>query len=218
MRIHIKIKSKNVAIPYDHQNLLTGTIHKWLGSNIEHGAVSLYSFSQLAGAKSSEDGLKLEKESSFFFSAYDSNLIKLLIYGIQKDPSMFNKMEVDEIIIQEDPDFSNRELFFPASPIFIKRRLDNRIEHILYNDHRANDFLKETLTTKMRKAGINDDELKVSFDVNWTMAKTKLIRYKEVNNKVNWCPIIIQANQVTKLFAWNVGLGNSTGIGFGAIK
>jgi CRISPR/Cas system endoribonuclease Cas6 (RAMP superfamily) len=35
---------------------------------------------------------------------------------------------------------------------------------------------------------------------------------------VNWCPIIIKGKPETKLFAWNVGLGNSTGIGFGAIK
>ena len=218
MRIHIKIKSMNMVIPFDHQHLLTGVIHKWMGFNQVHGDVSLYSFSQLTGAKSSVGGLKLENETSFFFSAYDLTLVKLLVAGIQNDPSMFNKLEVDEIIIQEDPDLSNRESFFPASPVFIKRRLENNIEHILYHDHRANDFLKETLITKMKKVGLNDVDLKIFFDSNWPLAKTKLIRYKEVNNKVSWCPVIIQANEETKLFAWNVGLGNSTGIGFGAIK
>jgi CRISPR-associated endoribonuclease Cas6 len=45
-----------------------------------------------------------------------------------------------------------------------------------------------------------------------------MIIYKGIANKANWCPVIIKGRPETKLFAWNVGLGNSTGIGFGAIK
>lgn len=45
-----------------------------------------------------------------------------------------------------------------------------------------------------------------------------LIDYRGVKNKASWCPIRIIGNAETKLFAWNAGIGNSTGIGFGAIK
>lgn len=218
MRIHICIKSENTVIPFDHQPLLTGTIHKWLGPNIEHGDISLYSFSQLTDGKASPNGLFFKKNSSFFFSAYNTSLIKQLISGIQKDPSMFNHLEVKEIVLQEDPDFSNRDVFFPASPIFIKRKLEDRIEHILYNDSRAGKFLKETLITKLTKAGLTVEEFEIVFNPDWTYTKTKKINYKGINNKANWCPVVIKANSEIKKFAWNVGLGNSTGIGFGAIK
>jgi hypothetical protein len=57
MRIHLKIKTPNKIIPFDHQPLLTGTIHRWLGWNDEHGNVSLYSFSQLEGGKATANGL-----------------------------------------------------------------------------------------------------------------------------------------------------------------
>jgi CRISPR-associated endoribonuclease Cas6 len=141
-----------------------------------------------------------------------------LISGIKEDPSLFHGLTVQEIIIEEDPDLSEREFFQVASPIFIKRRANDRIEHISYEDTRSGEYLKETLQSKMKVAGIMDDTLDVRFDLCYTQRSTKLVTYKGVKNKVNWCPVIIKGKPETKLFAWNVGLGNSTGIGFGAIK
>ena len=218
MRIHLKIKTTNKIVPFDHQPLLTGTIHKWLGWNNEHGNVSLYSFSWLEGGKRAESGLRFEKETSFFFSSYKSDLIKRMITGIQNDPSLFNGFIVSEIIIQEEPDLSDRELFFTASPIFIKRRVGDKIDHIRYDDPRANACLKETLQTRMKEIGINNDMFNIRFDLEAPHAETKKITYNGVQNRANWCPVIIEGDEEVKQFAWNVGLGNSTGIGFGAIK
>lgn len=218
MRIHLKIAAQNETIPFDHQALLTGTIHKWLGWNDEHGEVSLYSFSRLEGGKATKVGLKFTANTYFFISAHDPELIKKLISGIQADPSLFNGLTISEIIIQEDPDLSERNLFHVGSPIFIKRRVGEKIDHILYNDARANDSLIETLLTKMSKAGLTDDTLDVRFDRSYPKAGTKKITYNKVQNRASWCPVIIEGKPETKLFAWNVGLGNSTGIGFGAIK
>lgn len=218
MRIHLKIKTSNRAIPFNHQPLLTGTIHKWLGWNDEHGEVSLYSFSQLEGGKATEEGLQFGKETYFFFSAFDDATIKKLILGIQSDPTMFFGLVVSEITIQENPDLSARKSFSVASPIFIKRWNGLKDDHILYDNPRANTCLKETLLTKMGKAGLCDNSLEIRFDLTFRKAGTKKITYNEVQNRASWCPIIIEGKPETKLFAWNVGLGNSTGIGFGAIK
>jgi CRISPR-associated endoribonuclease Cas6 len=218
MRLYFKIQTSNQTIPFDHQPLLTGTIYKWLGRNKEHGKVSLYSFSQLSGGRMVDKGFKFEGGTSFFFSSYDSSLIKMMIAGIHSSPEMFCGFIVSEIIIQQDPDLSNRNVFSVASPIFIKRRVGESIEHILYNDPRANNFLKETLTNKMNREGLIDESLDIRFDTSYRRASTKKITYKGVENRANWCPVIIEGKPLTKLFAWNVGLGNSTGIGFGAIK
>ncbi len=218
MRIHLKIKTTNEAIPYDHQPLLTGTVHKWLGRNNEHGEISLYSFSQLEGGKATSKGLRFERGASYYISSYNSDLIKKLIGGIKTDPTLFHGLTVFEVIIEEDPDLSDRELFFAASPIFIKRRNGEKVDHIIYNDPRANECLEETLLKKMEKAGISDETLKIRFEVDYPKAGTKKINYNGVHNRASWCPVTIQGKPETKLFAWNVGLGNSTGIGFGAIK
>lgn len=218
MRIHLKIKTTNEIIPFDHQPLLTGTIHKWLGWNEEHGELSLYSFSQLDGGKATTKGLRFERGTSFFFSAYNMDLIKRLIAGIQTDPTMFFGLVVLEVVIQEDLDLSERNLFFPASPIFIKRRNGEKIDHIIYDDLRSADCLKETLLSKMEKIGLKDETLRIWFETDYQKSGTKKITYNGIQNRANWCPVIIEGKPETKLFAWNVGLGNSTGIGFGAIK
>jgi CRISPR-associated endoribonuclease Cas6 len=218
MRLHLKIDTSNQIIPFDHQPLLVGTIHKWLGINNEHGKISLYSFSRLDGGKPTKVGLKFCSEASFFISSYDVELIKKLVWGIQQDKAMFCGLTVREITLEQDPDLSHREHFYVASPIFIKRRFDDVTEHVLYTDERAPQLLKETLQTKMKLAGMVDDDVEICFDPTHTKAGLKLVNYKGVQNKANWCSVIIKGSPAAKLFAWNVGLGSSTGIGFGAIK
>lgn len=218
MRLHLKIKAENQLVPFDHQPLLVGTLHKWLGWNKEHGDISLYSFSRLDGGKAEKNGIRFDRGAHFFISSYDVEFLKKLIAGIQLEPLMFHGLTVEELVIEEDPDLSDRELFFTGSPIFIKRRTDEKIEHISFDDPRASEFLKETLQTKMEKAGLLDDSLEIYFDQSYPRASNKLVTYKGIKNKANWCPVIIKGKPETKLFAWNVGIGNSTGIGFGAIK
>ncbi|MFP4557487.1 MAG: CRISPR-associated endoribonuclease Cas6 [Bacteroidales bacterium] len=218
MRLHLKIQSNGQVVPFNHQHKLVGTIHKWLGLNNQHGKVSLFSFSWLTGGKKHQDGLLFQNGSSFFFSAFDTDVIKKMISGIQKDPSLFNGLFVAEIIIQEDPNLSETVNFQVASPILIKRRVGDRIDHILYDDPKAGEYLKETLQTRMKEVGLVDDSLEIHFDSSSPYAKRKNLVYNNVNNICSWCPVVITAKPETKLFAWNVGLGNSTGIGLGALR
>jgi len=208
MRVYLKITPSNRIVPFDHQPLLVGSIHKWLGQNEEHGNISLYSFSRLEEATLRKDGLLFENRCGFFFSSYYPELIKQLISGIQKDPSMFSGLSVKEVILIEDPDLSDRKLFYPASPIFIKRRINDKIEQVLYDNPDASQYLKETLQTKLEKAGIPDDSFNIHFDLSYSKAGTKLVTYKGIKNKTSWCPVIIEGKPETKLFVWNVGLGN----------
>jgi CRISPR-associated endoribonuclease Cas6 len=218
MRLHLKIKSSNQTIPFDHQPLLVGCIHKWLGWNDVHGNVALFSFSRLDGCKATNDGFLFRNGSTFFISTFDTDMVKQLIKGIQNDPVMFHGLTVDEIIIEQDPDLTERDLFFTASPILISRRINDKIEQIFYDDPRASQFLKETIKTKMDKAGISDDGFDIRFDTTYHKAGTKMVTYKGIKNRASWCPVVITGNPKIKRFIWNVGLGNSTGIGFGAIK
>lgn len=218
MRIHLKINGPEELIPFNHQHLLTGAIHKWIGRNDEHGKLSLYSFSRLEKGNAFKDGLRFEGGARMFFSAIDDGLIKKVIAGIQEDPTMFNGLKVSEIIIQEDPDFSKQDFFMAASPVFIKRRVDDKIKHIKFDHPQAGSYLVETLRSKMKLIGIKDDSLAIQFDLTYPNPKTTVVAYKSVLNRANVCPVIVKGLPETKVFAWNVGLGNSTGIGFGAIR
>ncbi len=218
MRIYLELKSQGLEIPFDHQPLMVGTIYKWLGRSILHDRVSLYSFSRLEGGKMLNNNLIFNNSCSFFISAYEDSIIKKLVAGILKDTDMFYGLKVSNIYLMEDPNLTKRELFFPASPIFIKRRVEDKIEHFLFDHPLAGEYLKQTLLTKMKNAGINDETLELNFFNKNRKGQRKLVRYNGINNIASLCPVVIHGKPETKLFAWNVGLGNSTGIGFGAIE
>nr|NQU93138.1 CRISPR-associated endoribonuclease Cas6 [Bacteroidota bacterium] len=218
MRIHLKTSSSKEIIPFNYQPGLTGALHKWIGFNDLHDELSLYSFSWLRGSSTTKGGLTFNKNGYFFISAHDSELIKKVISGIQNHPEIGYGLYVNEIIIQENPVFNTGQMFYTASPIFIKRNQDNRTHHFEYNETGANNCLTETLRNKLEKAELNAEGISVSFDTSYPKAKTKVIHYQDIGNKVNICPVFIEGTPEQIAFAWNVGLGNSTGIGFGAIK
>jgi len=224
MRIHIKTTPSKQTLDFNHLHLLTGTIHKWFGENNFHDDISLYSFSHLMGAKAENGGLNFAHGANFFISCWDNDLAKLLVKGIQDDPEMFFGLKAKELLLQENPDLSGKTYFQVGSPVFIQRNRDNGKKRFYYfNDDEAPRLMQETLLTKMTKAGLPPDEtLKIRFDQDYHRKNTKKINYKHGNEiieiRANWCPLIIEGKPETKQFAWNVGIGNSTGIGFGAIK
>ena len=219
MRLHLRIHASNVKIPFEHQHLLVGTVNKWLGTNEEHGKVSLFSFSRLKGGTLSGKSLLFKDGASMFFSAYSPELIKSLVDGIMKDTAMFNGLTVKDVTIQPDPDMSKIKYLKVASPILLKKHEESgNIKHVLYTDPDATELLRGTLETKMKIAGLSDDTLDISFDTNYPNAKPRCIIYKGIGNKASLCPVLINAKPETIAFAWNVGLGVSTGIGFGAVE
>lgn len=217
MRLILQCSKNKELVDFNYNQKLTGILNKWIGKD-NHGHLSLYSFSNLMKAKFVDNKLDFPHGTYFYFSAYDTKIIKDVIKGIQDDSNLFNGMVIEKVEIIEDPFFSNSEYFYLASPILIKRRVDNNIVHYIYNNEESNKFLIETLKTKMKSVGLSDESLEISFDKDYSKAKTNLINYKGIKNRVSWCPIIIKGKPETIAFAWNVGLGNSTGIGFGSLK
>ena len=218
MRIHIKIISKGKLIPFNYQPMLTGALHKWIGENEIHDDISLYSFSWLKGGTASKDGLRFHNDTRFFISSFDSNILKKIILGIQSDSSIGYGLSAKEVILQDDPTFQEESTFFCASPVLVKRRVDQKEIHYTFDNEESDQYLTETLKTKLKKAGLSDEDVGVKFDREYRAPKTKVIYYNNVGNRVNVCPVKITGTSEQIAFAWNVGVGNSTGIGFGALR
>ena len=219
MRLHIKISQNQTIIPFEYQQKLTGVLHKWLGeNNQEHGEVSLYSFSWLKNTKVTGKGLNCPTGASFFVSFYDTLRLKKVLSNIRTEPEIFCGMFVEDVVIEDTPDLTQQEQFSLGSPILIKRPMNGKITEFYYDNPESGKLLEETLRTKMKLAGIPDDDtLSIAFNLSYAKKKTKLVWYDNISNKANMCPVIIKGSNLTKQFAWNVGLGNSTGVGFGSI-
>jgi CRISPR-associated endoribonuclease Cas6 len=218
MRIHVRTTPNKEPVPFNYQPKLVGILHKWLGLNDLHGKPALYSFSWLLHAKVDNDGLDYPSGAKFFISFHDDAYLRQVVKSIMSNAEMCYGMRVMDVMIEENPDLTTKTLFQCASPIFIRRWENEKDVHFTFEHENSGKFLEETLLHKMELAGLPKDEnLKIRFDTSVNGAKTKVIDYRGIKSRVNLCPVIIEGKPETKVFAWNVGLGNSTGIGFGAI-
>lgn len=218
MRIYLKTTPNKQPVSFNYQPKLVGTLHKWLGNNNIHGKIAFHSFSWLMGGELIGGALRFSDGAGLFISFYDSSQIQRIVKSILADPDLFAGMSVIDVIIEEDPDLSGQELFRVASPVFIRRMIGTRDIHYTYQDEECGRLLVETMKHKMQESGLPEDEtLDIRFALDYNKKKVKLMEYNGVKNKASWCPVIIKGKPDTKIFAWNVGVGNSTGIGMGAI-
>lgn len=218
MRIHIRTTPNTEPVPFDYQKSLVGAFHKWVGMNKLHDEMSLYSLSWLSGGKMRNGALHFAIGAHWQISMLDTTMMKKLIDGIQNDPGIDFGMEVSEVMIQEDPKFSRNMRFNVQSPVLIKRAVGERINFYLYDDLKADALLTETMKNKLAKSGKENLDVSISFDRGYRQAKTKLIDYRGIRIRGSVCPVIIKGDPEAIAVAWNVGVGNSTGIGFGALR
>ncbi len=219
MRLYLKLSKNTKTIPFNYQELLTGTIHKWIGeNNEEHGKPGRYSFSWLQNTVTNKSGIEIRQNSYFFISSGNVELIKKITKGIIGDPTMFNGVSVKDIQIKNTPEFGTSERFLMASPVLLKEKQGERTRHITLNDNDFEEALTNNLKRKLDKVGVGSKGVIVSLDPETNFRQTKLVTYKGIKNRTSLAPIIINGNPEQIAFAWEVGLGNSTGIGFGALK
>lgn len=217
MRIYFRTSSSSRSIPFDYQHLLLGSLHKWIGYNDIHDKTSLYSLSWLSGGKSNGKSLDFPNGAEWFFSCVDANLSETLINGIKKDPDMFFGLQVEEIIIGGEQHFTDNERFLLASPVFVRKYDEAHAIHLTWDDPETDELLTATMRHKLAIAGLPQD-ISIKFDRTYHKAKTKLVTIKNIQSRANECPVIIKGTPEQINFAWNVGIGHSTGSGFGALK
>jgi len=219
MRLYLQLSKNRAVIPFNYQSYLTGAIHKWMGrNNSQHDSLSLYSFSWFQNVETSRTGVNLTKESYFFISGYEESLIKQILQGVMDDPSVCYGSSVTDVQITNEPSFQSAQTFFTASPVFIKRRIENNEKHFTYENPASSLYLTETLKKKLEVAQLSSEGITVRFDDTYANPRTRIIRYNDIGNRVSVCPITIEGTPDQLQFAWNVGVGNSTGIGFGSLK
>jgi CRISPR-associated endoribonuclease Cas6 len=217
MRIQLTLSKPRYDVPIEYHTKLTGVFHKWIGLNDLHGEISLYSFSSLLGGEEKKNILTFQNNPSWFISAYNPEIIKALINGMQKDSSVCFGMHVLDAVIHKVPDLSFVNRFKVGSPVFIKGKTDKGTKHYTFHDMESGQLMTNALKSKMKKAGLPDEDFEIKFDTNYPKARTTTVKYNGIGNLSSFCPVIIEGSNQVKQFAWTTGVGHSTGIGLGAI-
>lgn len=221
-RLLLKLSPNSEPVDFNHLHILAGILHRWLGHNEEHDGLSLYTFSWLKGASARQGALHFPKGATWAISALKDDFLMRNMSGILRDPAMRWGMRVEQIQVQAPPAFPegvSEQRFLCASPIFIKRQQpDGEEKHILYSDPLSDQFLTETLCHKLRAAGFSPEGVSVRFDRSYPKARSQKVMYRHIGNMANYCPVFVQGTPEQLAMAWTVGLGSSTGIGFGALE
>lgn len=221
MRIYLHLTPNRETVPFNYQQSLVGAFHKWLGENELHDDISLYSLSWLSrNGRTNDRGIDFPKGSTFFISTPDPELSQKMVQGIfQKGENIRWGMKIQGIDLQMTPQFGNKRRFLTQSPIFIKRWNPDTKEQKYYfwENEEADDLMTETLHRKLERVGLSTD-VKVFFDKSYYKPNKKMITFNGVKIQATYCPVIVEGDPRAVQFAWEVGVGNSTGIGFGALQ
>ena len=229
MRLHFNLSPNTEPVSFAYQHKLTGVFHKWLAANDLHDAISLYSLSWLDGSRRVRDKLEFPGGAKWFVSFYEDEYAERLVSGALQQPEIFGGMTVTKIEQQTTPDFGTKYRFKVASPVFVKGKPpknDEQPHHYLYCEPESDELLTATMIHKMDAANREaneikftdaDKQVKVSFDREFAHPKIKLVRIKTTDLKASICPVLVEGTTKAVQFAWNVGIGNSTGSCFGSL-
>ena len=221
MRIYLHLTPNAEPVPFDYQQSLVGAFHKWLGENELHDDISLYSLSWLEGGRMRQDrqGLEFRRGAGFFISSPLQTLHQNAVAGIFKDQYIRWGMKVAEVRMNPTPEFGNEQRFLVQSPILIKRARtdDPHQQYYFYDDPESGKYMTETLQKKLSRFNLSAD-VSVEFDRIFARPQIKKTTFNNIDIKASICPVIVKGDPQAVRFAWDVGVGNSTGIGFGALR
>jgi CRISPR-associated endoribonuclease Cas6 len=221
MRLNLRLSGNTEPVPFDHLHQLTGALHKWLGWNEIHDELSLHSFSWLEGGRPGGGGLAFPRGATWALSFHDADAARRLLDGILSEPEVAYGMRVFEVQEQLVPAFSGRYRFKVAGPVVARaRRGDGGRDYLMWDDPRAAEALTRVLRRKLEKAGFPPEHVdaSVEFDRSYPGARSKLATIKGISHKASLCPVIVTGTPEAVRFAWEVGIGELTGSGFGAVR
>lgn len=224
MRLRLRLSGNQHPVPFDYQHQLIGALHKRLGQDNDlHDRLSLYSSSWLHGGHAAGDHLRFPRGAEWLVSFYDERLIEAFVDRTLADPELCYGMRVTEITQQPAPRFGTSHTFRTGSPVLARaphpRDAPGQPRHLIYTDPEADDVLTEILRRKMDAAGLDPAHraTRVGFDRTYRAAKTKLVTIKNISNRASVCPVRLEGTPEGIAFAWTVGVGHSTGSGFGCL-
>lgn len=229
MRIVVNFTKNTEPVQFNYLSNLNGYLHKVLGKGNEyHDKLSIYSTSFLHGGKRDEktNTLNFSNGASWYVSSPDMKFIKEFIENLYKniDFSFGMKLESAHKI---DPNIKKIRNYFylkSKSPILLKERNGetNKTKYYTYNDNflHTSDIMKKIIIKKAEDAKfvLNKSDFEIYFDHQYSNKKIKNINIKSINNTCSVCPIIIKTEDENVIkFITDVGVGHSTGSGFGCI-
>lgn len=220
MKLQIRLSPNKQPVPFDYLHKLGGVLHKWLGAqNQWHGSRSLYGFGGLSGSGMKDGGLDFPQGATWQIGFPEQEGIFSLMKGMMMDRAVFYGMKVRDVKELAPPDFGMLHRFVVNSPVLLRQpRPDGSQAHVLWHEANANELLTARIRKKLDQVGLVNEPIWVQFDKNYRQAKSKTLSIKGIQMKGSVCPIEASGSPRALKFLWEVGAGELTGMGFGALR
>ena len=219
IRIYFSIPPEGVPFNYPHS--LSGLFHRWVGENNYHDSQSYYSLGWLKGESFIRaNKIWFQNEVSWDIGLPTVELQESVTSGIEKERFHLFGMDILKKEILDSPDFSNgRCRFIANSPILLRKSAGSGSRrHVLYSEPGSDDLLTSVGRKKAKRLGIPGAEnLRLTFDRNYSKAKTRLVTIKKVKLRGSVCPILAEGPPAILKSVWVTGAGELTGSAFGAL-
>ena len=223
IKLNIDTKGKAIEIPINKcYELTVSCLHNILGNNNEyHDKFSNYSLSPVRGGKLDIDRQMLcfnEGSPYFYLSSPDDNFIHNVWSKVHFNNGNFEIMGFPVVCegLMAFQDFRCHHQYDKIkteSPILLK--VNGNL--ITVKDEGFMDALENNCKQKLLHQGINDPSFKIEL-ISPELSKQKLVTYKEKKIATSQIRLKVWGKKKTRKELFELGLGKSTGCGFGCVS
>lgn len=218
MRIKVKLTGTDKIVTMNNRHIVNSFFHRIIGDKNEyHDTVSDYCISDLRGSckRVSKREISFKDGGYVAMSFHNMEIAEKVMMGLAKNKNFYKDIEVCGIEYVPDENYNYKWNYFRTlTPILLK--VKGKMKNV--NDV---DFVEElNKSTKNKIKSINPDlnvdnfEIRVKKHENH---KEKIIFVRDIMNFPTQCHLDIKCDKEVAKLLYNVGIGKSTGSGFGMI-
>ena len=228
MRFKIKLSVNNGdgLLPNNNQYIINSYIHKCIGRNNNyHDAPSNYSISSLQNGilDIKNKNIKINDDSYIIVSSHDTNFIGLLFNGVMSNRNFYNQIIVKSIDLVPDELFYNGYNHFRTLSPFLMRDKNNKdiTKNSFNNLNEMSEYVKERVLNRLIKIkennSLNLNLNNFNLKIEWCHEVKRFVKPGCRGFKTNLCGFTINSSKGVAELLYNIGIGQSTGSGFGTI-
>lgn len=206
---------RDIILPFSNQKEMNSFIYRTLGDNNPyHDAFSEYSISSIQGGKMHDKSSIIFKDQPYIFvSSLDAKFIETLLVNLEKREYSFFNLTYDRCEFKTFCIHKTYDKIVTISPIIVK----HEGRKITYKDSFFLEALKQNCIKKLEHCGCVDS----SFDIqirNLDRCKVKSVMVGDIFNLSTMASFYVFGKPKTRELLYHLGLGGSTGSGFGAVQ
>jgi len=224
MRIIVNFSKNTEPVPTNNQEFINSYVHKCLGRNNDyHDSYSDYNISLLLGHSFNSNAFDFPNGGKLVISTKDAEFLNKLLSGIMVNPDLLWGMKYVNIDFIDEEFYDGVNHFFTLSPILLREILEmGKHQDITKNDANFDEMLTKRTLNKLKVIS-DKQELNLNlkgFKITSSLNNNKRIDKIAVKSKVNEASsgiFSVTCNKKVAELLYNLGIGQSTGSGFGCI-